>query len=218
MIDILVIIAAIMAFYTGYRRGFIVQLISLVGLYIAILLAPTIAEPVGSIFIDNSSLAYVAGFFLVLCVAMLIMWFVAPIIGKLIFWNPFKRLDALMGGVLNLVVVIVVASALFAAFDYANIDTSKPDQESITNLTNESIASGKVNLVEQMQGLANGDIETLRKFFKPRFVDYETLESSATFDLLANFGRLITPSLEGFNDMMRAEAKSSIDKNTLLLY
>ncbi|MBE6202055.1 MAG: CvpA family protein [Rikenellaceae bacterium] len=209
MIDIIVIIAAIMAFYTGYRRGFIVQLISLVGLYIAVLLAPTIAKPVGSIFISNEYMAYVAGFFLVLAVALFIMWFAAPLIGKLIFWNPFERLDALMGGLLNLVVMIIVTSALFAAFDYANI-SSKPKMESINEYVVENVGSGDIEA--KVKALADGDIETMRKFFEPRFVEYETLESSALFDPLAGFGRFIAPSMDGFNKTMREEAKESINE------
>lgn len=209
MIDIIVIIAAIMAFYTGYRRGFIVQLISLVGLYIAVLLAPTIAKPIGSIFISNEYMAYVAGFFLVLAVALFIMWFAAPLIGKLIFWNPFERLDALMGGLLNLVVMIIVTSALFAAFDYANI-SSKPKMESINEYVVENVDSGDIEA--KVKALADGDIETMRKFFEPRFVEYETLESSALFDPLAGFGRFIAPSMDGFNKTMREEAKESINE------
>lgn len=209
MIDIIVIIAAIMAFYMGYRRGFIVQLISLVGLYIAVLLAPTIAEPIGSIFISNEYMAYVAGFFLVLAVALFIMWFAAPLIGKLIFWNPFERLDVLMGGLLNLVVMIIVTSALFAAFDYANI-SSKPKMESINEYVVENVGSGDIEA--KVKALADGDIETMRKFFEPRFVEYETLESSALFDPLAGFGRFIAPSMDGFNKTMREEAKESINE------
>lgn len=209
MIDIIVIIAAIMAFYMGYRRGFIVQLISLVGLYIAVLLAPTIAKPIGSIFISNEYMAYVAGFFLVLAVALFIMWFAAPLIGKLIFWNPFERLDALMGGLLNLVVMIIVTSALFAAFDYANI-SSKPKMESINEYVVENMGSGDIET--KVKALADGDIETMRKFFEPRFVEYETLESSALFDPLAGFGRFIAPSMDGFNKTMREEAKESINE------
>ena len=64
MLDIIVIIAMLLAFYIGYRRGFIVSLIHLVGIYLATLLAPAIAEPIGSIFMgDSKYLAFVAGFF-----------------------------------------------------------------------------------------------------------------------------------------------------------
>ena len=209
MIDIIVIIAAIMAFYTGYRRGFIVQLISLVALYVAVLIAPTIAKPIGSIFISNEYMAYVAGYFLVLAIALFVMWFVAPLIGKLIFWNPFERFDSLMGGLLNLVVMIIVTSALFAAFDYANI-SSKPKMESINEFAIENIESGDIEA--KVKALADGDIETMRKYFEPRFVEYDTLEQSALFDPLAGFGRFIAPSMDGFNEDMREEAKESIDE------
>lgn len=213
MIDIIVIIALTMAFYTGYRRGFIVQLISLVGLYLAILLAPAIAKPVGSIFMDNEYMAYVAGFFLVVAVAMLILWFVAPLVGKLIIWNPFERLNALLGGVLNLLVSVLVISTLFAAFDYANI-SSKPKMDNVNEFVGDNISSG--DLEAKVKALADGDIETMRRYFEPRFVEYETLESSAMFDPLAGFGRFIAPSMDSFNTSMREEAKESIDNQVFL--
>lgn len=217
MLDIIIIIAAILSFYVGYRRGFIAQLINLVGLYLAILLAPVLAEPVGSIFFGNEYLAYVAGFFVVLAVAMLLMWFISPIVSKLLFWNPFKGLDAILGGVLNLVVTIIVASSLFAAFDYANINTSKLNEEKIVEhvINNASSAdnnASSADIKSNALALANGDIKTLRKFFKPRFVEYETLESSALFDPLAGLGRAITPSLGGFKDQVRDEAKGAINE------
>lgn len=211
MLDIIIIIAAILSFYVGYRRGFIVQLISLVALYVAILLAPSIAEPIGSIFMgsDAQGIAFVAGFFLVVAISMMVVWFVAPLIGKLIFWNPFKKFDALAGGLLNLVVSFIIASAIFAAFDYANI--GEPNIDAI----NEKIIED-ISMADKMESLADGDIESLRTYFKPRYVEYETLESSAFFDPMASFGRFITPSMDGFNESMRDNAKSAINKKILL--
>lgn len=211
MLDIIIIIAAILSFYVGYRRGFIVQLISLVALYVAILLAPSIAEPIGSIFMgsDAQGIAFVAGFFLVVAISMMVVWFVAPLIGKLIFWNPFKQFDALAGGLLNLVVNFIIASSLFAAFDYANI--GEPNIDAI----NEKIIED-ISMADKMESLADGDIESLRTYFKPRYVEYETLESSAFFDPMASFGRFITPSMDGFNESMRDNAKSAINKKILL--
>lgn len=211
MLDIIIIIAAILSFYVGYRRGFIVQLISLVALYVAILLAPSIAEPIGSIFMgsDAQGIAFVAGFFLVVAISMMVVWFVAPLIGKLIFWNPFKKFDALAGGLLNLVVNFIIASAIFAAFDYANI--GEPNIDAI----NEKIIED-ISMADKMESLADGDIESLRTYFKPRYVEYETLESSAFFDPMASFGRFITPSMDGFNESMRDNAKSAINKKILL--
>jgi membrane protein required for colicin V production len=211
MLDIIIIIAAILSFYVGYRRGFIVQLISLVALYVAILLAPSIAEPIGSIFMgsDAQGIAFVAGFFLVVAISMMVVWFVAPLIGKLIFWNPFKQFDALAGGLLNLVVSFIIASAIFAAFDYANI--GEPNIDAI----NEKIIED-ISMADKMESLADGDIESLRTYFKPRYVEYETLESSALFDPMASFGRFITPSMDGFNESMRDNAKSAINKKILL--
>jgi uncharacterized membrane protein required for colicin V production len=217
MIDILIIIAMLLAFYIGYRRGFIVSLIHLVGIYLATLIAPTIAEPIGSMFMgDNKYLAFIAGFFLVVAAAILILWFVAPILGKFImFLNPFKKLDKILGGVLNFVVMLVVTAGLFAAFDYANI-SSHPNVDTITAYVNEKVNSGERITQADVMAFANGDVATMRKIFKPRFVDYETLDSSTFFNALANFGRAITPSLESLNESVCKEAKEGINKETFL--
>lgn len=216
MLDIIVIIAMLLAFYIGYRRGFIVSLIHLVGIYLATLLAPAIAEPIGSIFMgDSKYLAFVAGFFLVVAAAIFILWFVAPIIGKLILLNPFKRFDKLLGGVLNLVVVLVVTAGLFAAFDYANI-SNEPDVEKISAYVDEKIEDGEGVSKEDVLALANGDITTMRMFFKSRFVDYETLDKSTFFNSLASFGRAIAPSLDGLNELVRNEAKAGIKSEMFL--
>ena len=216
MLDIIVIIAMLLAFYIGYRRGFIVSLIHLVGIYLATLLAPAIAEPIGSIFMgDSKYLAFVAGFFLVVAAAIFILWFVAPIIGKLIFLNPFKRFDKLLGGVLNLVVVLVVTAGLFAAFDYANI-SNEPDVEKISAYVDEKIEDGEGVSKEDVLALANGDITTMRMFFKSRFVDYETLDKSTFFNSLASFGHAIAPSLDGLNELVRNEAKAGIKSEMFL--
>lgn len=218
MLDIIIIIAALISFYIGYRRGFIVQLISFVALYLAILVAPTIAEPVGSILFGEEHLAYVGGFFMVIAAVIFVMWFVAPIIGKFIFWNPFKRLNALMGGILTLGVSVIVISSLFAAFDYANIDTSKPNVEKINEYVQQSLdnATSATDITGEIVALTNGDVKTMRKYFKPRFVEYKTLESSALFYPLANFGRAIAPTMDDFNATIRKEAKVAINKEYFL--
>ena len=217
MIDILVIIAMLLAIYIGYRRGFIVSLIHLVGIYLATLLAPAIAEPIGSMFMgDNKYLAFIAGFFLVIAAAIFILWFAAPILGKFImFLNPFKRFDKILGGVLNLCVMLVVTSGLFATFDYANI-SNQPDIKKISAYAEQRVSSGEGITTEDIKAFANGDIEMMRKIFKPRFVEYETLDSSTFFNPLASFGRAIAPSLDGLNNLVRNEAKESISKDVLL--
>ena len=114
MIDILVIIIMLLAFYFGYRRGFIVSLVRLILLYLATLFAPSVAEPLGAIFLDNKYLAFVAGFFIVIILAMLVLKLLSPLIDKLADLSPFKTLDKILGGVLNFGLVLMIVSGLFA--------------------------------------------------------------------------------------------------------
>ena len=47
IIDIIIAIIALLAIVTGWRKGFITQLLQLVGLYIAILAAPDAHREIG---------------------------------------------------------------------------------------------------------------------------------------------------------------------------
>ena len=58
IIDIVLIAFALIALIVGWRKGFIVQLLQLIGLYIAVLIAPDFANEVGEIFTDDPGLAY----------------------------------------------------------------------------------------------------------------------------------------------------------------
>ena len=206
MIDILVIIIMLLAFYFGYRRGFIVSLVRLILLYLATLFAPSVAEPLGAIFLDNKFLAFVAGFFIVVILAMLVLKLLSPLIDKLSALSPFETLDKVLGGVLNFGLVLMIVSGLFAAFDYANIGT--PNIAKATNYITESNSVG--DGMDRVASFLEGDIETRRQFCDSRFVDYETLDNSFFFNSLAEMGRTITPTLDELEEAVTREAKEGL--------
>ncbi len=207
MIDVIVVISVVWAFVLGLKRGLIVQLCHLIGIYVAILIAPNLAEPVGSLFMDDVGKAYLAGFFIIVAVMMLLVWIVAPMLRKVVIWTPVKALDSVLGGVLNVATVILVLAALFSVFDRVNI-SEEPRWEKIEELIMDGNAS-REELRDKILSLENGRGE-MREYFKPRLVEYETLDKSVTFNPLAHFGDAVCPALATIDEFIQQEAAEAV--------
>ena len=110
IIDIIFIVAAIIAVISGWRRGFIVQLCQLVALYAAILLAPDFASELGHRFTADPGIAYIAGFAIIIVAAWLIIWIIAPLLRKILFWDFLRNIDSLLGMALAIIAFVVVTS------------------------------------------------------------------------------------------------------------
>ena len=96
IIDIVLIALALIALIVGWRKGFIVQLLQLIGLYIAVLIAPDFADEVGKIFTDDPGLAYLAGFGVIIIGAWIVIWVIAPLFRKILFFDTLRALDSLL--------------------------------------------------------------------------------------------------------------------------
>ena len=209
MIDIIVLISLVWALILGIKRGFVAQLCHLVGLYLAILIAPTFATQVGSLFMDDPGKAYLAGFILIVAAALIIIWIVAPLIKAIVVWKPVKGIDALLGALLNVTTTIIVISALFSIFDRINLSPNIKQEALVEIVENHSEGDIKAKILE----LSNADIDTeMRHYFEHRFIDYETLDSSLCFYPLAKFGTTIIPTIRRFDETIRTEAYRSINR------
>ena len=209
MIDIVVLIAVVWALVLGIKRGFVAQLCHLVGLYLALLMAPSFASQVGSLFMDDPGKAYLAGFILIVAAALIIIWIVAPLIKAIVVWKPVKGVDALLGAVLNVTTTIIVISALFSIFDRINI-SSNIRQEALQSIVeNHSEGDIKAKILE----LSNADIDSeMRQYFEHKYIDYQTLDESICFHPLAKFGTAIIPSIKRFDETIRTEAHKAISE------
>lgn len=208
-LDIIVAVGAVWAFILGLRRGVIIQLCHLIGLYTAILLAPRFATEVGSLVMDDPGKAYLAGFSLIVAGALLIVWIIAPILRTIIVWEPIRPIDATLGGVLNLATMVVITASLFAIFDRINLGT-EIRQEALAELYVE-YEGREDQLVEKIRTLGSGDInDDMREFFYHKYVDYETLKSSVTFYPLARLGVKIAPTIKRIDEMIKSEADKAI--------
>lgn len=209
VIDIIVAILAVWMFILGLRRGFIVELCHLVGIYAAVLLAPKFATQVGSLVMDDPGKAYLAGFFLIVACAVLLVWIIAPLVRMMVVWKPIRFIDSLLGGLLSLATLVVVLASLLAVFDRINLGTE---------IRNDKLAEmfveyeGRENeLVEKLRTLNEGDVDgQMREFFHHKYVSYETLSGSTTYFPLVHLGVKIAPTIKQIDGYIREEAGKAI--------
>ena len=209
MIDVIVIIALVWAFILGIKRGLVVQLCHLVGLYMAMLIAPRFASNVGSLFMDDPGKAYLAGFVVIVAAALLLIWVIAPIVKAVVVWKPIKGVDTVMGGVLNIATSLIVIAALFSIFDRINLSPNIK-QEKLLEMVQDH-REGDIR--EKVIALCQADIDgEMREYFEHRYISYETLDKSISFFPLAKFGARAIPTIKHFDSKIREEAGRTIDK------
>lgn len=200
MIDLTVIIITIWSLVLGIRRGLVVQLCHLAGLYIAIVAASRYAPTVGGIFLDDPGKATTAGFALIVAVAMLAVWIIAPLLRSIVVWRPVRQIDALLGGAAGVVTALLVVGTLFSVFDRANLDPTSISTETIRN-----------NPDAVRRYIETGDADG-HEIFAHKWVDYPTLESSLTFYPLVRFSDAVCPSLRSIDMQLREAAESYFEQ------
>lgn len=209
MIDIIVIICVVWALVLGIKRGFIIQLCHLVGLYMALLFAPTYATEIGSLVMDDPGKAYLAGFILIVAAAAVLVWIIAPMIKAIVVWRPIRGIDALLGAVLNVALVTVIIAALFSIFDRINISPNIR-QEALAEIV-DSHSEGDIR--ERVTALSQADIDgEMRQYFEHKYIDYEILDESICFYPLARLGTELIPSIRIIDETIRSEAERAINE------
>ena len=209
MIDVVVIIALVWAFILGIKRGLVVQLCHLVGLYMAMLIAPRFASDVGSLFMDDPGKAYLAGFVIIVAAALILIWVIAPIIKAVVVWKPIKGIDTVMGGVLNIATSLIVIAALFSIFDRINLSPNIK-QDKLFEMV-QSHDEGDIK--EKILSLSQADIDgQMREYFEHKYISYETLDKSISFFPLAKFGTRAIPTIKHFDSKIREEAERTINQ------
>lgn len=209
MIDIIVIICLVWALILGIKRGFVAQLCHLIGLYMALLIAPKYATEVGALVMDDPGKAYLAGFIIIVAAAAALVWIIAPLIKAIIIWRPMKGIDALLGALLNVALTVVIISALFSIFDRINISPNIR-QEALAEIV-ESHSEGDIR--QRVTALSQADIDgEMRQYFEHKYVDYATLEESICFYPLAELGTKLIPSIRFFDETIRQEAERAINE------
>ncbi|MBR4046231.1 MAG: CvpA family protein [Alistipes sp.] len=191
IIDIILLIVMCVALLYGWRKGAIVQLLQLAGIFLAILLAPDFADEVGAIFTEDTGLAYLLGYGAIIIGAWVVLWIIAPLFRKMLFFDALRSVDSMLGMLFSFIATIIIVSVLFSLFVTANIGEIRSDK--ILELGTSGLTASEIDEYAEM--IESRD-ESLRDYFEPKYIDYELLDESKFFNPLANFGATIFPELK----------------------
>lgn len=195
IIDILFAVLAILSLILGWRKGFVVQLIQLIVLYAAILLAPEFADSVGEIFTDDRSLTYLIGFVAIILVSWVIIRIIAPLFRKILLFGLLKKFDSLFGMVLSFFTMVIIVSVICSLFVTVNIGQMRADK--VMELGAQGIDADTME--EYVEMFEDKDLR-VRDFFEPNYVSYEVLDDSLLFNHLVDIGDVICPKLEDIQE------------------
>lgn len=191
VIDIILLVVVCVALLYGWRKGAIVQLLQLAGIFLAILLAPDFADEVGAIFTEDTGLAYLLGYGAIIIGAWVVLWIIAPLFRKMLFFDALRSVDSMLGMLFSFIATIIIVSVLFSLFVTANIGEIRSDK--ILELGTSGLTASEID--EYVEMIESRD-ESLRDYFEPKYIDYELLDESKFFNPLANFGATIFPELK----------------------
>jgi hypothetical protein len=195
IIDILFAVLAILSLILGWRKGFVVQLIQLIVLYAAILLAPEFADSVGEIFTDDRSLTYLIGFVAIILVSWVVIRIIAPLFRKILLFGLLKKFDSLFGMVLSFFTMVIIVSVIYSLFVTVNIGQMRADK--VMELGAQGIDADTME--EYVEMFEDKDLR-VRDFFEPNYVSYEVLDDSLLFNHLVDIGDVICPKLEDIQE------------------
>lgn len=207
VIDILLLIVACVALLYGWRKGAVVLLLQLVGIYVAILLAPDYADDVGAIITEDQGLAYLLGYAVIILGAWIVLWIIAPLFRKILFFDALRKVDSLLGMAFSFLATGVIVSVLLSLFVTANIGVIRTDK--VLELGSSGLTTEQV---EEYTDMIERKDKDLRDFFEPKYIDYETLDESKFFYPLANFGEEIFPSLKVVEQQMMEWTLNTVAK------
>jgi uncharacterized membrane protein required for colicin V production len=214
VIDIIYIVALLIAIIIGIRQGLLTQIFMLIALVTTALVAPTVAAPLGLMFTDNELLAFTAGFGIMLLGAVVLVWLVAPLLKRLIIGKTLSRINSFLGACIAFATTILLLGVASTIFNTANI--GDPDTDKIEAYVNE--CSNGQSEEELREGIDNlGDIlnkrASMREFFKPRYVEYETLDESVLFEYFMWVGDNICPEIEELQNIAAVEVEELVKEN-----
>lgn len=207
VIDILLLIVACVALLYGWRKGAVVLLLQLVGIYVAILLAPDYADDVGAIITEDQGLAYLLGYAAIILGAWIVLWIIAPLFRKILFFDALRKVDSLLGMAFSFLATGVIVSVLLSLFVTANIGVIRTDK--VLELGSSGLTTEQV---EEYTDMIERKDKDLCDFFEPKYIDYETLDESKFFYPLANFGEEIFPSLKVVEQQMMEWTLNTVAK------
>ena len=127
--DILTLIALIWAAVSGWRSGFVSQLLSLVGIVLGVVLSVRCGADVGAMFNIDARFSVVAGFLIVFIATLIISTILARLLAKVLSFIGLGWVNTLLGIVLSIIKGLIVLSMLYAAISALNTNLQLIDPD-----------------------------------------------------------------------------------------
>ena len=118
--DIITLIFALLAVVNGWRKGFITQLCSLIGILGGVALAVAFGAKVGALFGIDPTFSKPIGFMVTFVVSTIATSFIAKILSSIFSSIGLGGLDSLLGIALSALKYGLILSVLFVAFENLN--------------------------------------------------------------------------------------------------
>lgn len=202
IIDIIIVVLLLLAVVLGIRQGLLTQICYLIAFIATSIFAPHVAAPIGSLFTDNAMLAFVIGFGIILIGAAVLVWLISPLLKKMLVWDVLRKINATLGAIVAVVSTVLILSLFCTTANTANL--GEVNTEKIAELISNCDSEAEVE--QELEKIFQKDA-SMRDYFEPRFVAYETLDDSMLFGTLVWLGDNVCPSLGTFNDNVAQNLK-----------
>ena len=130
-IDLIVYLILAVAVWNGWRKGFIIQIMSLAGLAISIWTAARYGAQVGEWLKLDPKFATIAGFIATLVVVLIGVSLLARAVRKLFHFVGFGIADILLGIAISILKYGLLTSVLMSTFDSLNADYTLVEKSTI---------------------------------------------------------------------------------------
>ena len=113
--DILTLVALVWAVVSGWRSGFVSQLLGLLGIILGIVLSLRYGTAVGEMFGIDARFSVVAGFLITFVATLIVATLIARLIARVLSFIGLGWVNTLLGIVLSIIKGLIVLSMLYAA-------------------------------------------------------------------------------------------------------
>ena len=131
LFDVIVYIALAWAVFNGWRRGFLLQLVSLVAVIAGLMLAAKYGAYVGSLMGLDSPTAAIVGFLMIFLAALVAITIVGHLLRAVLRFSGLGVADVLLGILFSVLKIGLVVGVLFSWFAAINRDYTWVEKQTI---------------------------------------------------------------------------------------
>ena len=131
LFDIIVYIALAWAVFNGWRRGFLLQFVSLVAVIAGLMLAAKYSVYVGSLMGLDSPTAAIVGFLVIFLAALVAITIVGHLLRAVLRFSGLGVADVLLGILFSVLKIGLVVGVLFSWFAAINRDYTWVEKQTI---------------------------------------------------------------------------------------